>query len=121
MSENNHEISDEEMASLIEELKRLLDIEDDSDEDIPDFDAELVEAGWNVIRENPGIDCQEWINELIRQYPTEVVDALGNNPMEVFHTLADWWDYKEYTDPNTGEWHTLKDWAEYYATDEDGT
>lgn len=121
MSENNHEISDEEMASLIEELKRLLDIEDDSDEDIPDFDAELVEAGWNVIRENPGIDCQEWINELIRQYPTEVVDALGNNPMEVFHTLADLWDYKEYTDPNTGEWHTLKDWAEYYATDEDDT
>ena len=36
-------------------------------EETTDFDAELVEAGWNVIRENPGIDCGDWISELLRQ------------------------------------------------------
>lgn len=86
-------------------------------EETTDFDAELVEAGWNVIRENPGIDCEEWINELIRQYPSEVVDALGVNPPEVFHMLTDWWEYKEYTDPETGEWRTLQEWSEFYAMD----
>lgn len=86
-------------------------------EETTDFDAELVEAGWNVIRENPGIECGEWINDLLRQYPAEVVDALGTNPPEVFHLLTDWWEYKEYTDPETGEWRTLREWSEFYATD----
>ncbi len=91
----------------------------DEPEEVTDWDAELVEAGWNIIRENPGIDCGEWINELLRQYPAEVVDALGSNPPEVFASLADWWEYKEYTDPETGEWHTLREWSEFYATDPD--
>lgn len=76
-----------------------------------------MEAGWNVIRENPGIDCGGWINELIRLYPAEVVDALGVNPPEVFRMLTDWWECKEYTDPETGEWRTLREWSEFYATD----
>lgn len=111
MDESKHNVSDEEMASLVEALDNILDEEE------PDFDAELIEAGWNIVRENPGIECQEWINELLRQYPSEVVDALGNNPPEVFHTLTDWWEYKEYTDPTTGEWNTLQGWSEFYATD----
>lgn len=111
MDESKYNVSDEEMASLVEALDNMLDEEE------PDFDAELIEAGWNIVRENPGIECQEWINELIRQYPNEVTDALGNNPPEVFHTLADWWEYKEYTDPTTGEWNTLQGWSEFYATD----
>lgn len=92
---------------------------EDYDEDIPDFEVELVEAGWNIIRENPGIECAEWINLLIEQYPLEVVDALGNNPIEVFPMLEDWWEQKDYTDPDTGEWNTLAGWSEYFATDPD--
>ena len=61
----------------------------------PDFDAELVEAGWNIVRENPGIEVEEWTSELIRQYPTEVVDALCVDPFEVLDTLRDWWDSNE--------------------------
>lgn len=83
----------------------------------PDYDAVLVEAGWKIIHENPGIEVEEWISELIRQCPMAVVDVLGNNPMEVFDTLRDWWDYKEYTDPDTGDWNTLAGWSECYATD----
>lgn len=85
-------------------------------EDAPNFEAELVEAGWNIVHENPGIECAEWMDLLVQQYPLEVVDALGNNPFVVFPTLEDWWEQKEYTDPETGDWNTLAGWSEYYAT-----
>lgn len=95
-----------------------LDIFDEEEwKETTDFDAELAEAGWNVVRENPGIDCGDWISELISQYPAEVVDALGTNPPEVFQTLEDWWECREYTDPETGEWRTMQEWSEFYATD----
>lgn len=107
------------MSEDIEHDKLLLNIIEwvEQEEEESDFEMELIESGWNIVRENPGIECQDWINELLRIYPLEVVDALGNNPPEVFHTLADWWEYKEYTDPTTGEWNTLQGWSEFYAND----
>lgn len=89
----------------------------EENEKTPDYDAALVEAGWKIIHEHPGIECAEWMDLLVQQYPLEVVDALGNNPFEVFPTLEDWWEQKEYTDPDTGDWNTLAGWSECYATD----
>lgn len=80
-----------------------------------DFIQELKDCAWNVVRENPGIDRSEWIDELIMQYPSEVVDAYGVNPPEVFHCLSDLWEM-EYTDPDTGEWDSFAGWSEYFAT-----
>ena len=88
------------------------------DDDTPDFIEELKVCAYNIVRENPGIDRSEWIDELIRQYPSEVVDAYGTNPYEVFHDLADLWEM-EYTDPKTGEWNSFSGWSEYLATDPD--
>jgi len=109
------------MKDELNELQMELDADrrfqyEEYDEE-PDFDAELIEAGWNIVRENPGIEVEEWTSELIRQYPTEVVDALGVDPFDVFDTLRDWWDSKECTDPEIGDWNTLAGWSEYYATD----
>lgn len=101
----------------LNKLRIMLNAVESLEEDEPDFESELVEAGWNILHENPGMDCQEWINELLRQYPTEVIDALGNNPREVFHILTNWWECKEYEDAGTGECHSIKEWAEYFATD----
>lgn len=53
-----------------------------------------------------------------RQYPTEVVDAYGTNPREVFHDLSDLWEM-EYTDPDTHEWNSFAGWSEYLMTDPD--
>lgn len=86
------------------------------EEDAPDFFEELKDCAWNIVRENPGIDRSEWIDNLIKQYPTEVVDAFGVNPPEVYHELSDLWEM-EYTDPVTGEWNTFSGWSEYFATD----
>ena len=63
-----------------------------------EFYADLKEAAWNILHENPGTDFGDWQMMLIEQYPTEVVDALGTNPPEVFAELSDWWDCMDYDD-----------------------
>lgn len=82
-----------------------------------EFEKDLKDAAWNVLRENPGCDCSDWIDILIRQYPTEVVDTLGNNPPEVYAELTNWWDSMEYDDEATGICEKFRDWAEYFATE----
>lgn len=82
----------------------------------PDFLQEIKDAAWNIVRENPGIDREAWIDVLIRQYPTEVVDAFGVNPPEVYQELSDLWE-TEYTDPETGEWNSFAGWSEQLIND----
>lgn len=82
-----------------------------------EFYAELKEAAWNILHENPDTDLENWKMMLIEQYPTEVVDALGTNPPEVFAELSDWWDSMGYDDGITDLCYTFRDWAEYFATE----
>lgn len=106
-------VSDEEMQDCIKQIKAILHIEDDD----PNFLGELKEAAWNILHENPGTDFGDWQMMLIEQYPTEVVDALGTNPPEVFAELSDWWDCMDYDDGITDLCYTFRDWAEYFATE----
>ena len=89
----------------------------EEEEEAPDFYADLKEAAWNILHENPGTDFGDWQMMLIEQYPTEVVDALGTNPPEVFAELSDWWDYMDYDDGVLEIPHTFREWAEYFATE----
>ena len=89
----------------------------EEEEDTPDFYADLKEAAWNILHENPGTDFGDWQMMLIEQYPTEVVDALGTNPPEVFAELSDWWDCMDYDDGVLEIPHTFREWAEYFATE----
>lgn len=98
-------------------LRNLFNAVQSIDEDEPDFYAELKEAGWNILHENPGTELGDWVTTLIEQYPTEVVDALGPNATEVYTALSDLWDTNDYTDEYTGECHTFAEWAEYFATE----
>lgn len=52
------------------------------EEDEPDFLAELKDAAWNVLHENPGCEYDEWVQTLVEEFPAEVVDALGTDPEE---------------------------------------
>lgn len=106
-------VSDEEMQDCIKQIKAILHIEDDD----PNILGELKEAAWNILHENPGTDFGDWQMMLIEQYPTEVVDALGTNPPEVFAELSDWWDCMDYDDGITDLCYTFRDWAEYFATE----
>lgn len=88
-----------------------------SEDDEQDYFAELKRAAWNVLHENPGTEFGDWQHMLIKQYPAEVVDALGTNPPEVYAQLSDMWDCMDFEDEQTGECHTFQEWAEYFATD----
>lgn len=96
------------------ELKELLGIQPD---ECPDLYDDLKMAAWNILHENPGIDFGDWQTTLIEQYPTEVVDAIGSHPAEVYATLSDMWDCDDYEDTDTGECHSYAEWAEIFATD----
>lgn len=98
------------------EVKDEENQEEEFDEEV-DFYAELKEAAWNILHENPGTDFGGWQDMLIEQYPTEVVDALGTNPPEVFAELSDWWGSMGYDDGITDFCYTFRDWAEYFATE----
>lgn len=98
------------------EVKAEENQEEELDEEV-DFYAELKEAAWNILHENPGTDFGDWQTMLIEQYPTEVVDALGTNPPEVFAELSDWWDCMDYDDGVLEIPYTFRDWAEYFATE----
>lgn len=104
------------LMNAFNEVKAEENQEDELDE-APDFYADLKEAAWNILHENPGTDFGDWQMMLIEQYPTEVVDALGTNPPEVFAELSDWWDCMDYDDGVLEIPHTFREWAEYFATE----
>ncbi len=104
------------LMNAFNEVKAEENQEDELNE-APDFYADLKEAAWNILHENPGTDFGDWQMMLIEQYPTEVVDALGTNPPEVFAELSDWWDCMDYDDGVLEIPHTFRDWAEYFATE----
>lgn len=80
------------------------------------LESELQEAAFEYLLLNPGSDFGDWQQGLISEYPAEVVDALGNNPTEVYADLADMWE-QEYTDPKTGLSQKYSEWAMSFANE----
>lgn len=112
---------DKDLKKLKILMNAINEVEEENQEEefdeASDFYAELKEAAWNILHENPGTDFGNWQMMLIEQYPTEVVDALGTNPPEVFAELSDWWDCMDYDDGVMEIPHTFREWAEYFATE----
>lgn len=112
---------DKDLKKLKILMNAINEVEEENQEEefdeASDFYAELKEAAWNILHENPGTDFGDWQMILIEQYPTEVVDALGTNPPEVFAELSDWWDCMDYDDGVLEIPHTFREWAEYFATE----
>lgn len=80
------------------------------------FYGELKQCAFEYLLLNPGSEFGDWQPGLIEQYPTEVVDALGNNPNEVYSGLSDLWE-TDYTDPQTGIEQKLSEWAMSFANE----
>ena len=112
---------DKDLKKLKILMNAINEVEEENQEEefdeASDFYADLKEAAWNILHENPGTDFGDWLMMLIEQYPTEVVDALGTNPPEVFAELSDWWDCMDYDDGVLEIPHTFREWAEYFATE----
>ena len=100
----------------LDKLRILFNAVQSIEEDEPDFFGEVKQCAWNVLHENPGIDMDEWIDLLMRQYPSEVVDAIGSHPAEAYASLSEMWDFDEYKDTETGESHTFREWARKFSS-----
>lgn len=71
---------------------------------------ELKASAFEYLLLNPGSEFGDWRQGFIEEYPTEVVDALGSNPWEVYADLADLWE-TDYCDPATGMEQKYSEWA----------
>lgn len=83
---------------------------------VDEFMEELKSAAFEVLLTNPGSDESDWANELVNNYGTEVVDALGTIPEEVFASLADLWE-DVYFDRATGMEKTFQEWADTFCNE----
>ena len=92
------------------------ELEPFSDECMYNSMAELKAVAFEYLLLNPGSEFGDWQNGLISDYPTEVVDALGNNPNEVFASISDLWE-SDYEDPKTGIEQKFSEWAMAFANE----
>lgn len=79
------------------------------------MDTDLKRVAFDAIYKDGCEDCGDWINTLVNCYSEEVVEALGNNPHDVYPLLEDWWNSMDYEDSRTGICLTYRNWAEYFA------
>ena len=59
-------------------------------EKTPEMDK-LKRAAFEVLRDNDGCECQDWMDALIGEYGEIVVDAIGEDPYDVNSLLSDYW------------------------------
>lgn len=102
----------EDMAFKMEMLMKAVTEANEPDDTL----EELKAAAFEVLLLNPGCDQGDWTDILIEQYGTEVVDAYGNNPFEVYALLVDLWE-SPYFDKCSGLEYDFKTWAEALWTD----
>lgn len=87
-------------------------------EDIYNALEELKAVAFQTLLLNPGtIERQDWIDLLVAECGTEVVDAYGVDPEDAFVSLEDLWE-DGYLDPATGIEKDFHEWASAFATDE---
>lgn len=77
---------------------------------------ELRYAAFEYLLFNPGSKFDDWMQGMLEQYPTEVVDALGVNPETVYAELSDLWN-SDYADPQTGIKQKFSEWALAFANE----
>ena len=78
---------------------------------------ELHHAAFEVLLLHPGTTRDTWVQTLIEQYPTEVIDALGTDEETTRERLNKMW-HEDYTD-TAGKTRSYADWAALLATEED--
>lgn len=77
---------------------------------------ELKAAAFEYLLLNPGSELGDWQQSLISDYPTEVIDALGTDPEDVYAALADMWE-SDYCDLKTGIEQKFSEWAMSFANE----
>ncbi len=79
-------------TDIIATIDQLIVDEWFDNESAPDFTEELKDCASEIVMDNPGIRKEDWIDTLLRLYPTEVVDAYGTDEQEVYQALSHLWE-----------------------------
>lgn len=90
----------------METLMRSIEMAGGMDETLD----ELKAAAFEVLLLNPGSEQSDCAKMLVEQYGTELIDAYGTDPAEIYHALADLWE-SPYYDRNTDLEYTYETWA----------
>lgn len=80
---------------------------------------ELRNAAFEVLLLHPATTRDTWVQTLMEQYPTEVIDVLGTDEETTRERLKKMWG-EDYTD-TAGETRSYADWAALFATENDIT
>ena len=78
---------------------------------------DLKQAAFEILLENPGSDRDDWQQELISNYSSELSDAYGDSPEDVYASLDDLWE-SPYCDPKSGLEYDYEEWAAAFATEQ---
>lgn len=77
--------------------------------------AELKKLAFNLLIEDGIQDREEWVDELINQYPDLIESVFCGDSFETAAMLAGMWDCDDYCEPVTGYCFTYREWAEYLS------
>lgn len=106
------------MNKELEKLKLLMNAMRSNDMMEPlEWEQELREGAWLILHNEPGTDREKWRQELMSQYPTEVVDTFGTDPTQAYATMDEWWESETYEDENTGLCETYQGWSLIFANE----
>lgn len=81
-----------------------------------DIFEELRYAAFEVLLLHPASTRETWVQTLMEQYPTEVIDALGTDTETTRKRLNKMW-HDTYTD-TAGVTRSYAEWAALFATEE---
>ena len=56
-----------------------------------EFLEDLLMAAQEVVDFSPDLEYETWVDILMKRYPTEVVDALGSDPLKIESGLKEIW------------------------------
>lgn len=102
----------------LEKLKMLMRAMRSVDNSEPlEWEQELREGAWLMLHNEPGTDREEWRQELLSQYPTEVIDTFGTAPEQAYAMMDNWWESEKYEDENTGICETYQGWSLIFANE----
>lgn len=102
----------------LEKLKMLMRAMSSNDMMEPlEWEQELREGAWMILRAYPGMGKEGWIQELLNQYPMEVVDTFGADPAQACAMINEWWESETYKDENTGICETYQGWSLIFANE----
>ncbi|MCI6671123.1 MAG: hypothetical protein MSG77_01030 [Prevotella sp.] len=83
----------------------------------PEWEQELREGAWMILRAYPGMGKEGWIQKLLNQYPMEVVDTFGADPAQACAMMNEWWESETYEEENTGICETYQGWSRIFANE----